>query len=150
MNKRFVLLVFSLFSSVWHHNLMWLLFIVCGYYCSSFVNRNRVDCDKVRGYYINWYTPIYLCVNYTEMEVLTKPGILCSAFSTQCSSTGTHRYIVTDNKDFDWYCCDVVRSVRTPMLTPQHTPARTYVKLSVKCQSPAKINNLAFLTILLQ
>ena len=159
---------------------MWLLFIVCGYYCSDFFYCDSTVCrfnykitskDLMVKRYDSWYSYYYYCRNYEEASQLTKPGYLCQDFCniSECNTSGKRmcRYL----GDYA-HCCNnyeyMAPPKRTfqptqtlkptplftvkpsPLSTPQHTPARTYVRLSVKCRNEAKINNLAFLTTLLQ
>ena len=130
---------------------MWLLFLVCGLYCSGFAKAfNRGVRDKLmimegaKTIGVTSSDNYLMCLNYEERDNITKPGYWCQSTTVKVSldnnlNKTTSLYI--GSLDNYYYCLNYI-------IMPNIT--RTHAKLSVKYQTPAKINNLAFLTALLQ
>ena len=156
MTKRLLLLrIFHFFDSLLT---MWSLFLVCvvylsnNFYCSWFkVLGIQESYDHTRNAVINYLDSPFkiLCMDYEITDEITKPGYWCRTTShvTIMSSfydEPTNLYIGYDSYQY-WWCLDYKYM---PNIT--RTQAKTRAKLSVKYQTPAKINNLAYLIALLQ
>ena len=149
MTKHLLLLcIFHFFDSLLT---MWSLFLVCWWYHCDYITTTYPFCvNPVNMYKQNSLPGEYCCTSRVN-----------AAISTVCENitSARNRYLGEASEGCYYYCENYIRvpyptPTRTfmpsPIPTLEPTPARTYMKLSVKCQPTAKVNNLAFLTALLQ
>lgn len=124
---------------------MWLLFVVCSTYCSSFFMCLKAQCSKyineTRDLRIGDTSMIHLiyCMDFEITNVLTKPGYLCPAFARSYKTCGSSFIIAGHDYDVNWYCCRYQYKPPPPTPTPKPTPMPT-ISASPKPTQP-KINN---------